>query len=765
MSGSGNACPAVLVDANLDRFCFDGLCATSRLSFRPPHDTKVGTPLENLTRDALEAEVIRLREALNEAEGAARTPAANVRQLDGASNPVRVTQDMAVIPGLMRPVSEQTALIDDDARQHALFAAIDVAMVLTDLSGVITDWSFGAEQVMGWTAAEMLGEHISAIFTAVDRDHQWTEAILHRAMREGRTTDECWYLRRDGQQFWGSSQTSVLRHKGATLGYLVVLREQTDADTAGRAVQQSHQRYRLAANATNDAVWDWDLTNNQVLWNDALHQAYGHALAEVENTGSWWIEHIHPDDRARIDASIHAIIEGTGITWSDEYRFLRADGSYADVLDRGQVIRNGEGRAERMIGAMLDLTRMRDAEAALRQSEERFRTILETVDAAFAIVQVKFDEDDRPVDYRFIDANPAFERQTGVDLRGKWVTEYAPDLERFWFETYGHVAKTGEAANFENYAEAFGRWFDVRAVRVGDPAGRQIAILFNDVTQRREAEERLRVSEALARENVDRVQLALAAGAIIGTWNWDLPADRFTVDEGFAYAFGLDPAMGRDRLSLEQIVETVHPEDRPGLMSAISEVISRGGAYAHQYRVRRTDGKYYWIEANGRVDRSEDGTPLSFPGVLIDVEDRRSIEAERDRATAALRALNETLEQRVAERTAELIQAEEKLRQSQKMEAVGQLTGGLAHDFNNLLAGISGALELINMRISQRRLDDIDKYMAAAQGAAKRAAALTHRLLAFSRRQTLDPRPIDVNMLVEGMTELIQRTVGPSIRL
>lgn len=430
---------------------------------------------------------------------------------------------------------------------------------------------------------------------------------------------------------------------------------------------------------------------------------------------------------------------------------------------RGHVIRDEHGRAVRMIGAMLDLTRVRAAEAALRQSEERFSAILQTIEAAFAIVQVKFDADDRPVDYQFVEVNPAFERQTGVDLHGKWVTEFAPELERFWFDAYGHVAKTGEPASFESYAQAFGRWFDVRAVRVGAPADRRIAILFNDVTQRHDAEDRLRVSESLARENVQRVQLALAAGAIIGTWNWDLRTDRFTVDEGFARGFGLDPALGRERLSLEQIITSVHPEDRPGLIAAIDEVIARGGAYAHQYRVRRADGRYYWIEANGRVDHSPEGIALSFPGVLIDVEDRRSIEAERDRATAALRALNDTLELRVAERTAELIHAEEKLRQSQKMEAVGQLTGGLAHDFNNLLAGISGALDLMGMRIAQGRLNDIDKYMLAAQSAAKRAAALTHRLLAFSRRQTLDPRPLDVNLLVEGMTELIQRTVGPSI--
>ncbi len=530
-----------------------------------------------------------------------------------------------------------------------------------------------------------------------------------------------------------------------------------------RAIGDTEVRYRLAAKATNDAVWDWDLDSDHVLWNDALEQAYGHPLASIECTGDWWLAHIHPDDRGRIDASIHAVLDGGQTAWNDEYRFRRVDGSYAEILDRGHVIRDEHGRAVRMIGAMLDLTRVRAAEAALRQSEERFSAILQTIEAAFAIVQVKFDADDRPVDYQFVEVNPAFERQTGVDLHGKWVTEFAPELERFWFDAYGHVAKTGEPASFESYAQAFGRWFDVRAVRVGAPADRRIAILFNDVTQRHDAEDRLRVSESLARENVQRVQLALAAGAIIGTWNWDLRTDRFTVDEGFARGFGLDPALGRERLSLEQIITSVHPEDRPGLIAAIDEVIARGGAYAHQYRVRRADGRYYWIEANGRVDHSPEGIALSFPGVLIDVEDRRSIEAERDRATAALRALNDTLELRVAERTAELIHAEEKLRQSQKMEAVGQLTGGLAHDFNNLLAGISGALDLMGMRIAQGRLNDIDKYMLAAQSAAKRAAALAHRLLAFSRRQTLDPRPLDVNLLVEGMTELIQRTVGPSI--
>ncbi|MCV4265689.1 GAF domain-containing hybrid sensor histidine kinase/response regulator [Pseudomonas capsici] len=141
----------------------------------------------------------------------------------------------------------------------------------------------------------------------------------------------------------------------------------------------------------------------------------------------------------------------------------------------------------------------------------------------------------------------------------------------------------------------------------------------------------------------------------------------------------------------------------------------------------------------------------------------REIEEQQRQTEAKLRSLNETLEEHVAERTAKLMQVEEKLRQSQKMEAVGQLTGGLAHDFNNLVAGISGSLELMSKRITQGRLGEIDKYLTAAQNSAKRAAALTHRLLAFSRRQTLEPRPTNVNTLMYGMSELIQRTVGPGI--
>lgn len=400
------------------------------------------------------------------------------------------------------------------------------------------------------------------------------------------------------------------------------------------------------------------------------------------------------------------------------------------------------------------------------QSEDRYRALFNALEDGFCIIEFSEDADGNLTDYIHIEANDGYERQTGIrNIVGMAVRTLAPAEADGWIELYGNVLRTGQPIRFERYFALVERYIEVSAARVEPASRRQVSVLFRDITARRRAEEALRVSEALARENVQRVQLALAAGAIIGTWIWDIAENRFTVDEPFAEAFGLDPALGRDGLNLEQVVASVHPDDRPGLIAAIQEAVARGGTYAHQYRVRRADGKYYWIEANGRVERGPDGTPLSFPGVLLDVEERRAVEAERDRAAAALRALNETLELRVAERTAELMKAEEQLRQSQKMEAVGQLTGGLAHDFNNLLAGISGALERIAARIDQGRINELDKFIIAAQGAVRRAAALTHRLLAFSRQQTLAPKAVNMNRLVGGMLELIQRTVGPGIQV
>ena len=173
------------------------------------------------------------------------------------------------------------------------------------------------------------------------------------------------------------------------------------------------------------------------------------------------------------------------------------------------------------------------------------------------------------------------------------------------------------------------------------------------------------------------------------------------------------------------------------------------------------------------VERRDDEGQVRFLRITIfNASDRRRYEREllearraAETAGAALRELNLSLETRVAEAIARRMEVEEALRQSQKMEAIGQLTGGIAHDFNNLLTGIIGSLEMLKTRISQGRLDDVGRYVIAARDAAKRAATLTHRLLAFARQQPLEPKPTDANRLVAGMEELIRRTVGAAIEI
>ncbi len=195
----------------------------------------------------------------------------------------------------------------------------------------------------------------------------------------------------------------------------------------------------------------------------------------------------------------------------------------------------------------------------------------------------------------------------------------------------------------------------------------------------------------------------------------------------------------------------LHPEDRARVVRAFMAATASQSIFRMEYRLLRHDGAPRWVVAAAapRVGGEGEGGFLGYIGSVIDIHDR--VEAEA------------TLEGRVADEVAGRSAAEEALRQAQKMEAVGQLTGGLAHDFNNLLTSISGSLELMQTRLAQGRIRDLDRYIAAAQGASKRAAALTHRLLAFSRRQTLDPKPTDANRLVAGMEDLISRTVGPAI--
>ncbi|MBB3856549.1 PAS domain S-box-containing protein [Xanthomonas arboricola] len=210
--------------------------------------------------------------------------------------------------------------------------------------------------------------------------------------------------------------------------------------------------------------------------------------------------------------------------------------------------------------------------------------------------------------------------------------------------------------------------------------------------------------------------------------------------------------------SLNWQQEMVHPDDRARLAEAIAHSIINKTGLDVEYRVLDADQRVGWTLMRAIPLLDEREQIVEWFGTAADITDKRLAEQQ-------LRQLTETLEERVRERSAALLLAEEKLRQSQKMEAVGQLTGGLAHDFNNLLTAISVGLELLQTRIEQGKYDRLERYVEMAQSSAARATALTQRLLAFSRRQTLAPTALEVQALVQGMHDIIARTLGPSIAL
>jgi PAS domain S-box-containing protein len=275
---------------------------------------------------------------------------------------------------------------------------------------------------------------------------------------------------------------------------------------------------------------------------------------------------------------------------------------------------------------------------------------------------------------------------------------------------------------------------------------REVADRVWDAASRARSEEALRASEAQFRTFAEAMLNHVWTATPDGNLDW------FN-NHVYRYS-GAEPGA----LDAGRWTGIVHKDDIGVAIERWTSSIASGSDYETEFRLRRADGQYRWHIARAVALHGDDGAIVRWVGTNTDIEEQKA-------AAAALSDINAHLEEQVTMRTGELMAAEEALRQSQKMEAVGQLTGGIAHDFNNLLAGISGSLEMAEARIRQGRLEALPRYLNAAKGAARRAAALTQRLLAFSRRQTLDPRPVNVNNLVSEMAELIRRTVGPSVEM
>jgi PAS domain S-box-containing protein len=386
---------------------------------------------------------------------------------------------------------------------------------------------------------------------------------------------------------------------------------------------RAEERYRLVTRATNDVIWDWDLATDELLWNEALETTFGYRPGQVEQRIEFWYDHVHPEDRDRVVRGIHAVIDSGGETWSDEYRFARADGSYAAVLDRGFIARGGDGRAVRMIGSMQEITARKAAEEKLRRSEERFRSL---VGATTAIVWTT------PASGERAGGQPewgGFTGQTETEYRGwGWTAAVHPDDRAATAAAWARALDERMPYEVEHRVRRHDgewRWMQARAVPVLEADGtvREWVGVHQDVTERRTAE------EALARSEEDYRFLADTIPQLV----WTTQPDGY--HEYYNRRWYEYTGLSYEETKGAGWNAVLHPDDRDRAFARWRRSLETGEPYSIEYRFRRHDWCFRWFLGQALPMRDGDGTIVRWFGTCTDIDDQKRVEEERERAVEA----------------------------------------------------------------------------------------------------------------------------------
>ncbi|RFU44434.1 PAS domain-containing sensor histidine kinase [Paraburkholderia sp. DHOC27] len=325
------------------------------------------------------------------------------------------------------------------------------------------------------------------------------------------------------------------------------------------------------------------------------------------------------------------------------------------------------------------------------------------------------------------DVNPAWPHILGRQpshFIGQHLTDLAgPADVQSISEALASLKEAGASAAFEARVKASDDSYRFFSWSVTLVRG-QIFCAARDITVERRHQLALEDSRDFAR-------LALSAVSGVGVWTYEVSSDCFFCDAAISEVYGIDAEQAASGIRRDHFLANVHPDDRDSLRNTMSGGLLHGGDLELEYRICHPDGSVRFVLSRGHTYFSDDGLPVRRTGVGIDMTSQRELEQQ--------------------------------LRQSQKMEAVGHLTGGIAHDFNNMLQGVIGPLELIQHLIARGKPGELDRFIAIAVSSARRAAALTHRLLAFSRRQPLAPQSVNIRELIPSLDDLIRQTATENV--
>ncbi len=384
------------------------------------------------------------------------------------------------------------------------------------------------------------------------------------------------------------------------------------AQKAETAAHESEARFRAIVTATSDVIYRMSPD-----WSELLNLDGRNFVANtMEPSRSWLQEYIHPKDHSRVTAAIHHSVQ-TKTIFQLEHQVLRLDGTLGWTFSRAVPILDEKGEIVEWFGAASDVTERKLAADALRDSEERYRNLFNSMDEGYCIIKMIFDEHEKPVDYRFLEVNPSFEKQSGLHgAVGKRIREFHPDLEEHWFETYGKVALNGEPCRFVNEAKSMeGRWFDLYAFRVGGPDSRKVAVLFNDISKRRQTEDALRQLEQNLRFIMDSMPQKIFTAKPHG--DIDYFNSQWTEFTG---------------MSITQLMDSgwrkfVHPDDLAEKVKHWRHAFETGEPFQSEHRFRRADGEYRWHFSRATPMRDGLGRITMWVGSNTDVHEIKLVEA------------------------------------------------------------------------------------------------------------------------------------------
>lgn len=457
-------------------------------------------------------------------------------------------------------------------------------------------------------------------------DHASVMARIAEAIRTRTNFEMEHRVRRlDGSVGWTFSRAvPLLDPDGEIIEWIGAAKDVTERKRTEQELLGSEERYRRLLSQMNEGY-----CLVEVLF-DEQERANDYRFLEV-NPGFAALTGLN----GAVGTRIRELVPDLEVIWFEFYGRVAVTGEPAHLTSEVKAMNRWfeisaskvGGPSSRTVAVFFNnVTKQKEAEAALRLSEERYRTLFDSIDEGFCIVESLFDEHDRPIDYRFLEVNPTFERQTGLlAARGRRMRELVPGIEAHWIETYGRVALTGEAVRIVNLVRDMGnRWFDVYACRVDGPESRRVAIIFNDITTRVRAEAALLESERRLRFVMDSMPQKVVTTTPDGVADYFNPQwCEFT------------------GLSLQQLTDggwaqLLHPDDLAEAIRLWQHAVATGEPNLHEQRLRRADGEYRWHLSLAVPMRNATGEITMWIGSVTDVHEVRESNNRKDEFLAML---------------------------------------------------------------------------------------------------------------------------------